>query len=70
MNTQEIRNLAEQAIENLQPNDYAFVNANGDTITVGKNEAGYWVTDNGEEADNLTAEAAIDAIFENLTATE
>ena len=68
MNAQEIRNLAEQQIKSIEPNDYVFVSANGNTVTVGENEVGYWVTDNGEEAGNLTYAAALDAIVENLTA--
>lgn len=64
MNAAEARKLAIEEIE------YADAEGNpvADTTVVGKDEFGYWVTDNGEEVSGLTKEKAIEIIVENLTA--
>ena len=39
-------------------------------VVVGFTDGEYWVTDNGEEVDNLSREQAIKIIIENLTSDE
>ena len=38
----------------------------GDAVYIGKDENGYWVTDNGEEINGLSAEDAARIAEENL----
>lgn len=61
------------AARKLAIKEIEFADAEGnsvaDTTVVGIDSDGkYWVTDNGEEVDNLTKEQAIEIIVENLTA--
>lgn len=65
MNATQARKLAVEAIE------LAGLGSEGEpvaqTTVVGKDEYGYWVTDNGEEVSGLSKEKAIEIIVENLT---
>ncbi len=66
MNAADARKLAIEEIEHAD----AEGNPVADTTVVGKDEYGYWVTDNGEEVSGLTKEQAIEIIVENLASSE
>lgn len=64
MNAAQARKLAIEAIEHADAEGEPVAQ----TTVVGKDEYGYWVTDNGEEVSGLSKEKAIEIIVENLTA--
>jgi hypothetical protein len=64
MNEQKARKLATEAVEFADTEGYPVE----DTTVVGKDDSGYWVTDNGEEVNGLSKAQAIEIIVENLTA--
>jgi hypothetical protein len=57
MNTQ----TAAQTVKNLAVGDNQDC---GESVVVGRNESGYWVADNGDETDNLTAQEAVELVVE------
>lgn len=66
MNAAAARKLAIESIEHADAEGQPVAN----TTVVGKDDNGYWVTDNGEEVNGLTKEQAIEIIVENLTAND
>lgn len=66
MNARQARELATATIERADAEGQPVA----DTTVVGKDDNGYWVTDNGEEVSGLTKEKAIEIIVENLTSDE
>jgi len=64
MNSKTARALAIQSVNSLKA-----IGENepvADTTVVGRDDSGYWVTDNGEEVNGLTRDQAIEIIVENL----
>lgn len=64
MKAQQARQLAAESVEFADEEGYPVA----DTTVVGKDDNGFWVTDNGEEVSGLTKDQAIEIIVENLTA--
>lgn len=58
-----IETVATAAVAAVNDEYVAYV---ADSTYVGRDVAGYWVSDNGEEVGGLTADQAVEVIVENL----
>lgn len=68
MNVKQAEELAEKALRIIDSgSEYEYV-GKGTSIVAGRDNHGYYVTDNGEEASGLNRNAAKQIIVENLTA--
>lgn len=70
MNAKDAKAIAETALTTVDAGGYddTYEYVGATTIVVGRDNHGYWVTDNGEEVNGLTRTQAKAAIIENLTA--